>query len=178
MTMNAARPAGWIALAFIGAAAALLGGCTSFLTEGTSAGAGIAAAGISRSVTHNAGVTTGIGLGVQAAARAGLQYTERKVHQAEQDQIAATAGTLPVGGVAHWQIVHGIPIEADEQGEVVVSRMLGGSGLACKEIVFSVDHIEKSGTTREFYTATVCRDGQQWKWATAEPATERWGALQ
>jgi flavin-binding protein dodecin len=158
--------------------AAGLGGCTSLVTEGSSAGAGIAGAAIAHGVTHNAAVTTGIGLGVQAAARAGLQYAERKVHQTEQDTIAAAAGSLPVGAVAHWQIVHDIPIEADEHGEVTVSRALGDAEFACKEIVFSVDHEEKAGTTREFYTAHVCRDGTQWKWATAEPATERWGALQ
>jgi hypothetical protein len=155
-----------------------LGGCTSLLTEGTSAGAGIAGASIAHGVTHNAGVVTGIGLGVQAAARAGLQYAERKVHQSEQDRIAAVAGTLPVGGIAPWQVVHDVPIESNEQGEVTVSRVLGDADFACKEIVFSVDHREKAGTTREFYTATVCRDGTRWKWATAEPATERWGALQ
>ncbi len=127
-------------------------------------------------MTHNAGVVTGIGLGVQAAARAGLQYTERKVHQTEQDHIASAAGALPVGGVAKWQAVHAIPIEADEQGEVTVSRMLGGGGITCKEIVFSVDHA--GNAAHEFYTATICRDGNAWKWATAEPATERWGALQ
>ena len=160
------------------ALAILLGGCTSLLTEGTSAGAGVAAAGISRGVTTNAGVITGIGLGVQAAARAGLQYTERKVHQGEQDHIAAVAGALPVGGVAKWQIAHNIPIEADEHGEVTVSRVFGGANLACKEIVFSVEHANSNGISREFYTATICRDGKRWKWATAEPATERWGALQ
>jgi len=77
-------------------------GCTSIATEATSAGAGIAGASIAHSVTNNAGVTTGIGLGVQAAARAGLQYAERKIHQSEQDSIATVAGALPVGGVAHW----------------------------------------------------------------------------
>lgn len=169
-------PATTLALASV--TALLLCSCTSIVTESTSAGAGIAAAGISRSVTHNAGVTTGIGLGVQAAARAGLQYVERNVHQKEQDHIAAAAGVLPVGAVAQWQVVHGIPIEEDEHGEVVVSRTLGKADFLCKEIVFSVDHTEKSGTTREFYMATICRDGAQWKWATAEPATERWGALQ
>jgi hypothetical protein len=158
--------------------AALLGGCTSIATEGTSAAAGIGAAGISRSVTHNPGVVTGIGLGVQAAARAGLQYAERKIHQTEQDQIAAVAGVLPVGGVGKWSAVHAIPLEADEQGEVTVSRVMGNAGFMCKEIVFSVDHIEKNGAAREFYMATVCRDGSMWKWATAEPATERWGSLQ
>jgi flavin-binding protein dodecin len=155
-----------------------LGGCTSVLTEGTSAGAGIAGAAVAHGLTHNAGVTTGIGLGVQAAARAGLQYAEREVHQTEQDRIASVAGTLPVGAVAHWQVVHDIPIEANEHGEVTVSRMLGDADFACKEIVFSVDHETKRGTKREFYTADVCRDGTRWKWATAEPATERWGALQ
>jgi hypothetical protein len=155
-----------------------LGGCTSTLTEGTSAGAGIAGAAIAHGVTHNAGVTTGIGLGVQAAARAGLQYAERKVHQSEQDQIAAVAGTLPVGRVAHWQVVHDLPIESNEQGEVTVSRVLGDADFACKEIVFSVEQKEERGTTREFYVAMVCRDGIQWKWASAEPATERWGSLQ
>ena len=151
----------------------MLAGCTSVLTETTSAGAGIAAAGISRSVTKDPAVVTGIGLGVQAAARAGLQYTERKVHQSEQDSIAAVAGSLPVGGVAKWQVAHYIPIEPNEQGEVTVSRTLGGADITCKEIVFSVD-----GSTRAFYTATICLDGAVWKWATAEPATERWGSLQ
>ena len=121
---------------------------------------------------------TGIGLGVQAAAHAGVQYAERRVHQAEQDHIAAIAGALPVGAVGHWQVAHDIPIEANEQGAVTVSRTLGGTGFPCKEIVFSVDDTGKDGITREFYTATICRDGGKWKWATAEPATERWGSLQ
>jgi hypothetical protein len=158
--------------------AAILPGCTSIATEGAAAGAGVAGAAIAHGVTDNAGVVTGIGLGVQAAARAGVQYAERKVHQSEQDRIAAVAGGLPVGAVGKWQAVHDIPLEADEQGEVTVSRTLGGVDIQCKEIVFSVEHAKQAGTTREFYTATVCRDGAEWKWATAEPATERWGALQ
>ena len=151
-------------------------GCSSLIAEGSSAGASVAGASIARGVTHNAGAITGIGLGVLAATRAGVQYAERKVHQVEQDQIAATAGALPVGGIARWQVVHDIPIESDEQGEVTVSRSLGQAGFACKEIVFSIDHAKTPA--REFYTATVCRDGAHWKWATAEPATERWGSLQ
>lgn len=154
--------------------AALLGGCTSVLTEGTAAGAGAAGAAIAHGVTNNAGVTTGIGLGVEAAARAGLQYAERQIHETEQNDIAATAGALPVGGVAPWRVVHDIPIESNEHGQVAVSRALTGIGFLCKEIVFSVEHAQ----AREFYTAIVCRDGATWKWATAEPATERWGSLQ
>lgn len=163
-----------LAPAFVLLALVALGGCTSVLTEGTAAGAGAAGAAIAHNVTNNAGVTTGIGLGVQAAARAGLQYAERKVHQTEQDTIATAAGPLPIGVVAHWSVVHDIPIEANEHGRVSVSRTLGGPEFLCKDIVFSVDH----PTSSEFYTATICRDGTRWKWATAEPATERWGALQ
>ena len=77
----------------------VLGGCSSILAEGASAGAGVASASIAHGVTDNAAVVTGIGLGVQAAARAGVQFAERKVHQAEQDNVAATAGALPVGDV-------------------------------------------------------------------------------
>src|SRR6476619_5132347 len=62
----------------------VLGGCSSILAEGASAGAGVASASIAHGVTDNAAVVTGIGLGVQAAARAGVQFAERKVHQAEQ----------------------------------------------------------------------------------------------
>ncbi|MBV8524582.1 MAG: hypothetical protein JOY71_21080, partial [Acetobacteraceae bacterium] len=31
---------------------------------------------------------------------------------------------------------------------------------------------------RTFYTTNICLDGTTWRWAAAEPATERWGALQ
>src|SRR6476646_7584836 len=84
----------------------VLGGCSSILAEGASAGAGVASASIAHGVTDNAAVVTGI---------------------------------------------------------------LGGTGLPCKEIVCSVDHAGKNEVTREFYTATICRDGDKWKWATAEP---------
>jgi len=51
--------------------------------------------------------------------------------------------------------------------------------LDCKEIIISV---ERSGSTTlpisEFYVAAICRNGTRWDWASAEPATERWGALQ
>ena len=156
----------------------LLGGCSSLLTEGTSAAAGVGGAAIANGITSNGAVAAGIGLGVQALARAGLQYAERRVHQAEQMQIAAIAGPLPVGGTAPWSVSHDLPIEADERGQVAVSRRVGVAPLDCKEIVFSVDTTGKNGLNRAFYTAIICNDGTRWRWATAEPATERWGSLQ
>ena len=31
---------------------------------------------------------------------------------------------------------------------------------------------------RKFYVSMICQDGDVWRWATAEPATSRWGSLQ
>ena len=156
-----------------------LSGCGSVLSASTADVAGIAGAGISSAVTKSPAAAAGIGLGVAAGANAGLQFVERDVHNAEQDQIAAAAGPLQVNEVAKWRVSHTIPIEDDEHGEVVVTRLIGSPDFTCKDIIFSVDTVEKQQEVHKaFYTATVCLDGRQWKWATAEPATARWGALQ
>ena len=153
-------------------------GCGALLSASTADVAGIASGGISRAITKNAAITTGIGLGVAAGARAGLDYAERKLHQVEQDRIAAVAGQLAPGAVGHWSVEHTVPIEPDEHGDLVVVREFGDTAFACKEIVFSVDTVEDHKPQRAFYLATVCRHGAVWKWASAEPATERWGSLQ
>jgi len=140
--------------------------------------AGVAGAGIAGSVTKNATAGAAIGIGVQSLASAGLQSAERTVHRTEQDRIAAAAGALPVGVVGDWSVTHVVPIEDNEHGQLVVSRTIGDAGFDCREIIFSVDSGKDATLKRAFYTATVCRDGQTWKWASAEPATERWGALQ
>jgi hypothetical protein len=134
-------------------------------------------------------VTAGIGLGAQAAATAGVQYLEKRVHNREQEAIATAAGPVPVGGVAKWDVVHQIPIEDNEHGELTVvddfAPVLpsgGAPAFDCKNVIFSIDTaVKQHGQTsivRNFYTTYVCRDEGVWKWATAEPATARWGALQ
>lgn len=169
------RPA---ALLLLLLATAPLAGCGSVLTEGTATGAGIAGAGIASAVTKNATVGAAIGLGVAAGANAGLLYVERRVHSHTQDDIAAAAGPLPEGGVAPWSATHTVPIERDAHGQVAVSRLITGPDFACKDIIFSVDQGSGATSRRSFFTASICRDGEKWKWATAEPATARWGALQ
>jgi hypothetical protein len=163
----------------------VLGGCSSLLTQSAGAGAGVGSAAISNALTKNGAITAGIGLGTQAAAIAGVQYLEKRVHNAEQNAIAAAAANTPVGGIADWRIVHQIPIEDDEHGELAVTRYLtpdlpSGDEPAfdCKEIIFSVDTTRHKQLQQAFYVADVCRDGDTWKWASAEPATQRWGALQ
>lgn len=61
------RRAGWGAL---GLSLLLLVGCTSMVSEGTGAAAGVAGVAIANQITDNAAAATGIGLGVQAAAKA------------------------------------------------------------------------------------------------------------
>jgi len=154
--------------------------CSSLYSESAQTGAGIAGAAVATKVTRNATVATGIGLGALAAARAGVQYTERVVHRNTQDSIAKAAGPLDVGGVAPWSAEHSFRIEPNEHGRVTVSRTISTGALDCKEIVFSVDKdaTKKEPASSAFFVASVCRDGDSWKWASAEPATERWGALQ
>lgn len=158
-----------------------LSGCNSLLSEGTGAGAGIAGAAIANQITDNATVATGIGLGVQAGAKAALAYAQRKTRGEEQDAIARAAGPLAVGDVAPWSVEHQLPLDRDAQGQVAISRLMGNDDLQCKEVVFSIDTPPEKPQTdpqRAFYVTTICRDGETWRWASAEPATARWGALQ
>lgn len=156
----------------------LLAGCGSLFREASSVAAGVGGAALASRVTDNATVAAGIGLGVQAATRAGVQYIEKRYHREQQDLIAGIAGRLGVGQVATWQIAHSIPLEPNERGRVTVSRLIGSGPLQCKEIVFSVDTVESTLANSAFYIATICQDRNTWRWASAEPATERWGSLQ
>ncbi|MEZ0604721.1 hypothetical protein ACAX43_21550 [Paraburkholderia sp. IW21] len=177
---NPRRPKATTLAVLAVAISAALSGCSSLYTEGATAGAGIAGAALAAKVTSNAAVATGIGLGAVAAARAGVQYSERVAHTKTQDGIAKIAGPLDVGAIAPWSVTHSVPIEDDEHGRVTVSRTISDGALDCKEIVFSVDQTATKNVpaSSAFYVASICRDGNNWKWASAEPATERWGALQ
>lgn len=182
--------------------------CGPLLTATTSDVAGVAGAGVASAVTSNAAAATGIGLGIAAGATAGLQYVERTVHGDGQDQIAAVAGALEPGVVGHWSVTYKLPIEEDQSGSLVVTRLIGSKDFQCREVVFSVDEPAASDTakdapaaadapkdasddakpipvaarpepaSRSFFITVICKDGPVWKWASAEPATARWGALQ
>ena len=156
----------------------LAAGCSSVVNTGAGELAGIAGAAVAGAVTSNAGVAAGIGLGAQAGGRAGAQYAQRQVHRAAQERIAQAAAPLKVGDVAPWRSEHKAPFAEGEQGRVTVSRVISVTSLECKEIVFSVDSVNDGVPRSAFYVAMVCRDGAAWKWASAEPSTERWGGLQ
>ncbi len=158
--------------------AAALPGCAAFQGEAVADVAGIAAAGVSDAVGASGAAAAGIGLGVRAVTRAGLQYAQRRVRGAAQDRVAAVAGPLAVGAVARWSTDHSLPLEPEERGRVTVSRIVSAAPMACREIVFSVDAKEGEEAATAFYAAIICRDGTRWRWATAEPAVGRWGSLQ
>ncbi len=147
---------------------ATLGGCR-FAGELVSAAAG----GASGAATGNPAVGIVVGVAVNSGIDAGVSYIIRKRQQAEQDAIAGEVATMSVGEQRPWRIEHDIPI-GNEHGEVQVTRMLNTPLALCKELVFSVD----DGERRDWYATEACRQGERWKWALAEPATERWGALQ
>ena len=150
-----------------------LGGCSSI---GGFAGA---AAGVaSGAVTSNPAVGYAVGIGTQAAITALQKYLSRKLHQGQQDQIAAAIATMQPGDVAAWRISYDIPI-GDAHGDVTVTRIMTSPLTTCKEVAFTIITSNNPAAPRPVYITTACEqtDGT-WKWAEAEPAVERWGFLQ
>ena len=162
----------------LAAAATLASGCAAVVNTASSEIAGVGGAAVASAITSNGAVATGIGLGVQAATRAGVQYAQRRVHHSVQNEIARAAGALAVGDVGRWHIDPAGALEREQQGRVTVSRVISSSVLTCKETVFSVDTVDDNVPKSSFFVAIVCQDGERWKWASAEPSTERWGGLQ
>ena len=147
----------------------LLGGCSS---AGNIIGviAGAAAGG----ATANPAVGFGVGVATAAASDYALRRVGRSWHQGEQDAIAASAGTLGVGAVADWRIRHSLPL-GNEHGRLQVVRSIDNPLAACKQVLFSV---EETNEPAAWYSVDICQQQDGWKWASAEPATERWGFLQ
>ena len=125
------------------------------------------------------GASRGIGLaiGVRAATSAGIRYVVRQRQTAEQDEVAAMIGSLAPGETRRWRILHTIPI-GNEAGEVTLVREIDNALAPCREALFSVEEGEGDAARRQWFLTTACRQGETWKWAAAEPATERWGSLQ
>jgi hypothetical protein len=148
---------------------ALLGGCSAApeivgVVSGAIAGGGSA----------NPAVGFGVGVGAAALTDYGLKYVGRRWHRSEQDAIAEAAGALPEGGKADWRIRHDLPL-GNEHGRLQVVRVIANPLASCKQVVFSV---QESDEPEAWYSADVCQQEARWKWASAEPAVERWGNLQ
>ncbi len=132
------------------------------------------AGGAAGGATGNPAVGYAVAVGTDAAADYTFKYVGRVRQGAEQDAIAEAAGALPPGETAPWRIRHDIPI-GNEHGQVQVVREMDTTLAPCREIAFSVEDGKKPPA---WFDASICRQEQGWKWATAEPAVERWGYLQ
>jgi hypothetical protein len=152
------------------ALSALLGGCQDVSTI-----AGIASGSATAAATGNPAIGVAVGIGVSAGGNFLVRYIARVRVGAEQDVIAETAGALPDGGEGAWVIHHTIPI-GNEHGNLWVIDTINTPIAICKEVVFSVFNGAK--VPSNWYRVDVCRDPNGWKWATAEPAVDRWGFLQ
>ncbi|MCK8784910.1 hypothetical protein M0638_11010 [Roseomonas sp. NAR14] len=138
--------------------------------------AGAVTAVVTGGASGNPAVGFASGVAVAAATSAGVRYYGRSRARGEQDAIAAVAGRTEPGVVARWQIRHDIPI-GNAAGELRVVRRIDTPLAECREILFAV--VEKEAdASRRWFAATVCRQGEAWKWASAEPAVSRWGNLQ
>ena len=154
------------------AAAVLLAGCNS-----TGKIAAVVAGGAAGGATGNPAVGFLVGVAVDAGANYVVRYYGRVRQGAEQDAIAQIAGGLPVGTEAAWTIEHDIPI-GDEHGDLRVVRAIDTKLAACREVVFSVDGGGGAKLKRAWFSTDICKQASGWKWASAEPAVERWGFLQ
>lgn len=163
------------AKAFMAVTALGLSACS---TVGGLAGtvAGIA----SGSFTSNPAIGIAVSVSVKAATDAGIKNLLRSLQQDEQDEIAALAGMMQQGEVRPWQVRHKIPY-GNNQGDMQIIRSIVTPLASCKEVMFTVDDAKAAavsdGTARTWFAAHVCLQENGWKWANAEPAVERWGAL-
>ena len=159
---------GWAVLLSVG----LLAGCNS-----ASQITGVLVGGATGAATANPAVGYAVGIGTDAATNAALKWIGRNRQGAEQDAIAQAAGELPVGASADWKIEHTIPI-GNEHGQLHVTRVIDSPLAPCKEVVFSVDEGSENKPDLSWFVTDICKSKDVWKWASAEPAVERWGYLQ
>ena len=159
----------------VAASCVFLSGCGSI---GAAAGA---AAGISTGVvTTNPAIGFGVGVAVQAVTDEAVARLMKRLHSDQQIAIATTAGDLPIGDTKQWRVKHSLPVE-NGHGDVRVLREFSSALATCREFAFSVVDGDKPDAHQDWFLAQACKgkdDSGGWKWASAEPAVERWGNLQ
>lgn len=114
---------------------------------------------------------------VEAGIDRATRVASRRSQRIEQDAIAAVAGDMKAGDAPRpWQVKRGMTRRV-VHGEVHVTRLIYTPLAVCKELLFSVVEGEAEKETTSWFTTSACQQGEEWKWAAAEPAAERWGSL-
>ena len=166
------RPSGAALPLLLALAVAPLAGCSSV---GGIAGAATGTAAAVGSGNPAVGIL--VGVGTRAAADEAVRRVSRRWSRTEQDALADAVGAMGVGEARRWEVRHDLPIR-NKRGEVRVLRAVETPLAECKEVLFSVDSGERPDAARRWFLTSACRQDDRWKWAAAEPATERWGSLQ
>ncbi len=183
-TRSSESPRVAVLLATIALAGAALSGCSALGgISGAVVGAGAGTA------SGNPGVGIAVAIAVKTAIDAVQRKFDRYWQREEQDSIAAQIGTLDVGAQGPWQVRHVVPYE-DKQGQVRVLRAFSTPLADCKEALFTVEDDPDAAPAEseppqpapppqppQQYLTTVCKNGEGWRWALAEPAVPRWGTL-
>jgi hypothetical protein len=164
------RP-GALRLCVAALAAACGAGCAG-VSDATGAVAGLAAG----AATANPAIGISVGIAARAVAREGIQHVARTRRRNEQDAIIAAAAQLAVGEVRPWAVDQAAT--GDAHGAVRVVRLIEPPLASCKELAFSVADGTDEPSTPVWFTTVACHDGMAWRWATAEPAVDRWRNLQ
>ena len=138
---------------------------------------GVAAGVASGTATGNPAVGTSVAIAVKAGVDEAGKHVSRRSQEDEQDAIAAAAASVRVGESATWQVKHRMSWRT-KHGEVRVLRVIRTPLTACKEVLFSVVQEQSEKISRSWFKTNTCHSGEQWKWALADPAVERWGNLQ
>jgi hypothetical protein len=166
-----------LAIALCAGAGTLMSGCSSASLGAAGGAAAGTATGI---VTANPAIGIGVGIVVQAVTTESINRYYRVMHGDQQNVIAALVGTMKVGDTRPWNVKHTLPIE-NGHGQIRVTRAFSSALADCKEFAFSVADSDEANAPEHWYTAAACQmqqDKRWWKWASAEPAVDRWGNLQ
>lgn len=134
-------------------------------------------AGTASAVT--AGAATGnpaVAIGVGGVVRGSIDATEKAYARVNarhtHELITAVAAPLSPGESGNWH--EAFRFSDDVSGRVEVTRLIESKLAVCKELAFTID-----GDPQEVvpYRGAICRTTGDWRWAMAEPSTERWSVL-
>jgi hypothetical protein len=156
----------------VSALAAILSACSAISTV-----SGVVAGVATGSASGNPALGVSAAIVVKAGVDEAGKYVSRNAQHDEQKAIAAAAGETRVGESRPWQIRHRLTRRV-EQGEVRVTRVIDTPLTVCKELLFSVAQYRNNEASPAWFRTNACRHGNEWKWAAAEPAVNRWGNLQ
>ena len=134
--------------------------------------AGTASAVTAGAATGNPAVAIGVGGVVRGSIDATEKYYARVNARHTHELITAVAAPLSPGEAGNWHEPH--RFSDDVSGRVEVTRLIESKLATCKELAFTID-----GDPDEIvpYHGAICRTTGEWRWAMAEPSTERWSVL-